>query len=80
MAGRTHPASCARCGAIVVDTLWSDHTVPLYACGSTPYSAVCGIRIDARLEDRNAAALEVADIDELAEILDLWAIAWAPTP
>lgn len=30
------PARCDRCGSPVTGTLWSDPSVPQYACGSVP--------------------------------------------
>ena len=81
----TWPATCPRCGAGVTDTLWSDATVPIYACGSLPYGVHVGSpppALEAIPEDLtvNVTVPTGQDLAEYAWIVGLAIIAWAQDP
>lgn len=88
----TWPATCPRCNAAVVDTLWSDPTVPLYACGSLPYGthlgttqgdlSIPGPHVMAYADDavQNVTIPTGAELAEYATIVGLATIAWTQDP
>lgn len=75
-----YAAACTRCRAIAVDTLWSDHRVPIYACGSTPYELVCEVPTIAEHEVVDLTVPTDAELAELGQLMGTLAVAWSPVP